>query len=78
MLNYTVAGIEKRLVCSFQIKNLYKINFPRRRSRACSKANIRQDLRRGSRAPSRGDIFQVEDETKVRFPDFAWITIIDQ
>ena len=77
MLNYTVAGIEKRLVCSWEIRNIYKI-ISRRRSRACSKANIRQDLSRGSRAPSRGDIFQVEDETKVRFPDFAWITIIDQ
>ena len=28
-----------------------------------SKACIKQDLRRGSRAPSRGDIFQVEDES---------------
>ena len=37
----------------------------RRRSRALSKANIKNDLRRNSRTPSRGDIFRVENENKV-------------
>ena len=38
--------------------------FPnRRRSRALSKANIKHDLRRGSRTPSRGDILLNVNET---------------
>ena len=71
MLNYTVAGIEKRylpivhLLYTFIVFQ-YLTHVDRRKSRALSKANIKIESRRGSRAPSRGDIFSIENETPVR------------
>ena len=44
----------------------YLTHVDRRKSRALSKANIKIESRRGSRAPSRGDIFSIENETPVK------------